>query len=67
MAENNDRYTRLSICHLFMHTPVQMVADFMPTLCYRYVQYDSWWYYTGTGNGIKTWDTRPDVFPDGLE
>lgn len=50
-----------------MHTPVQMVADFMPTLCCRYVQYDSWWYYTGTGNGIKTWDTRPDVFPDGLE
>lgn len=26
MAENNDRYTRLSICHLFMHTPVQMVC-----------------------------------------
>ncbi|XP_061171988.1 non-lysosomal glucosylceramidase-like [Saccostrea echinata] len=32
-----------------------------------YIQYDSWWYYTGAGNGVKTWQPRPDVFPDGLE
>lgn len=51
----------------------QTMTDFikqevtMAGLPIGYVQYDSWWYYTGTGNGIKTWDTRPDVFPDGLE
>ncbi|CAB9520567.1 expressed unknown protein [Seminavis robusta] len=28
---------------------------------------DSWWYYQGRGGGVKTWEARPDVFPDGLE
>jgi len=33
---------------------------------YRYIQYDSWWYYKGKGEGVKTWIARPDVFPDGF-
>lgn len=33
---------------------------------YRYFQYDSWWYYKGIGDGVKTWVSRPDVFPDGF-
>ncbi|XP_056009973.1 uncharacterized protein LOC125678812 [Ostrea edulis] len=33
---------------------------------YRYFQFDSWWYYKGEGNGVKDWDSRPDVFPHGL-
>ena len=34
---------------------------------YRYVLLDSWWYFRGAGNGVKLWDARPDVFPNGLE
>ena len=30
------------------------------------MQYDSWWYYKGIGEGVKTWVSRPDVFPDGF-
>ncbi|KAK7102674.1 uncharacterized protein [Littorina saxatilis] len=33
---------------------------------YKYVQYDSWWYYRGNTNGVKTWVARPDIFPDGF-
>ena len=33
----------------------------------RYWQYDSWWYYKGVGSGVKTWTSRPDIFPDGFE
>ncbi|KAK3600158.1 hypothetical protein CHS0354_012281 [Potamilus streckersoni] len=28
--------------------------------------YDSWFYYKGLAQGIKTWEARPDVFPDGF-
>ncbi|PVD22557.1 hypothetical protein C0Q70_18373 [Pomacea canaliculata] len=34
---------------------------------YRYLQYDSWWYYKSIQDGVKTWESRPDVFPDGFE
>ncbi|KAL4218854.1 hypothetical protein ACF0H5_021442 [Mactra antiquata] len=34
---------------------------------FRYIQYDSWWYYQGVGRGVKTWRSRPDVFPDGFK
>ncbi|XP_041369520.1 uncharacterized protein LOC121383515 [Gigantopelta aegis] len=34
---------------------------------YRYVQYDSWWYYKGPGGGVKTWTPMPDVMPDGFQ
>jgi len=33
---------------------------------YRYVLLDSWWYYEGPHGGLKNWEPRPDVFPDGL-
>ncbi|XP_052789947.1 uncharacterized protein LOC128224213 isoform X2 [Mya arenaria] len=36
------------------------------TIPYKYVQYDSWWYYKGVDDGVKTWVSRPDVFPDGF-
>ncbi|XP_055954459.1 uncharacterized protein LOC126814885 [Patella vulgata] len=32
-----------------------------------YIQYDSWWYYKGRANGVKTWVSRPDVFPQGSQ
>ncbi|XP_071096504.1 uncharacterized protein [Haliotis cracherodii] len=34
---------------------------------YRYVQYDSYWYYKGIGKGVKTWEPMPDIFPNGLQ
>eukprot|EP01065_Artemidia_motanka_P043655 TRINITY_DN6088_c2_g1_i1.p1 TRINITY_DN6088_c2_g1~~TRINITY_DN6088_c2_g1_i1.p1 ORF type:complete len:802 (+),score=237.62 TRINITY_DN6088_c2_g1_i1:100-2505(+) len=33
---------------------------------YAYVLLDSWWYFKGEGQGVKTWDARPDIFPDAL-
>lgn len=36
-------------------------------LPYRYWQYDSWWYYKGVGSGVKTWVSRPDIFPHGFQ
>jgi hypothetical protein len=32
---------------------------------YKYVLLDSWWYFKG-GDGVKTWEARPDIFPDGI-
>lgn len=34
---------------------------------YRYLQIDSWWYYKGSGDGVKQWTARPDIFPNGIE
>jgi hypothetical protein len=36
-------------------------------LPYKWWLADSWWYYKGIGDGVKTWVSRPDVFPHGLE
>nr|KAG5710636.1 hypothetical protein BaRGS_013282 [Batillaria attramentaria] len=44
---------------------VKAYADKL-SIPYRYLQYDSWWYYKGVGGGAKTWESRPDVFPDGF-
>ncbi|XP_076448120.1 uncharacterized protein LOC143284887 [Babylonia areolata] len=33
---------------------------------YRYLEYDSWWYYKGVDNGVKTWEAMPDIFPKGM-
>jgi len=32
---------------------------------YKYVLLDSWWYFKGKAGGVKTWEARPDIFPDG--
>lgn len=32
----------------------------------HYIEFDSWWYYKGTGGGVSEWRALPDVFPDGL-
>ncbi|XP_048245597.1 uncharacterized protein LOC124128193 [Haliotis rufescens] len=34
---------------------------------FRYLQFDSWWYYKGAGNGVKTWESTPEVFPNGMQ
>ncbi|XP_039254962.2 uncharacterized protein LOC120331863 [Styela clava] len=34
---------------------------------FRYVQYDSWWYYKGTKDGVKEWVAEPSIFPNGSE
>eukprot|EP00051_Salpingoeca_urceolata_P021745 m.344479 g.344479 ORF g.344479 m.344479 type:complete len:749 (-) comp19854_c2_seq17:290-2536(-) len=34
---------------------------------YKYVLLDSWWYYKGKYDGVKTWDAMPTIFPNGLE
>ncbi len=34
---------------------------------YKWWLADSWWYYKGVGNGVKTWVARPDIFPHGME
>ncbi len=34
---------------------------------FKYYQLDSWWYYKGIKDGVKTWEARPDIFPNGLE
>lgn len=36
------------------------------TLPFRYIQLDSWWYYKGLKGGVSEWQSRPDIFPDGL-
>jgi hypothetical protein len=33
----------------------------------RWVLLDSWWYYQGSGGGVKNWTARPDIFPGGME
>jgi hypothetical protein len=33
---------------------------------FQYYQLDSWWYYQGVNNGVKLWEARPDIFPDGM-
>lgn len=34
---------------------------------YKYLQYDSWWYYKDDGEhgGVTEWVSRPDIFPNG--
>eukprot|EP00659_Diplonema_papillatum_P007521 gene7521-11520_t len=27
---------------------------------------DSWWYFKGTGDGVKNWTAMPSIFPDGI-
>lgn len=36
------------------------------SLPFHYIQLDSWWYYKGLKGGASEWESRPDVFPDGL-
>nr|XP_022327168.1 uncharacterized protein LOC111126669 isoform X3 [Crassostrea virginica] len=33
---------------------------------YGYLQIDSWWYYKGFQDSVKTWEARPDIFPNGI-
>lgn len=33
---------------------------------FQYYQLDSWWYYQGKNNGVKLWESRPDIFPNGM-
>ena len=33
---------------------------------FKYVLLDSWWYYKGIGDGVKTWEAMPSIFPDGM-
>lgn len=44
-----------------------MVVDYakQANIPYRYLQYDSWWYYKGVEDGVKNWTSRPDIFPNG--
>ena len=35
-------------------------------LPFHYIQLDSWFYYKGIGQGVSDWQSRPDIFPDGL-
>uniref|UniRef100_K1QR96 Uncharacterized protein n=1 Tax=Magallana gigas TaxID=29159 RepID=K1QR96_MAGGI len=35
-------------------------------LPYGYMQIDSWWYYKGFQNSVKTWEARQDIFPNGI-
>ncbi|ESO98847.1 hypothetical protein LOTGIDRAFT_158797 [Lottia gigantea] len=34
---------------------------------YKFVQYDSFFYYKGPHGGVKTWVPMPDLFPDGFQ
>ena len=33
---------------------------------FRYFQYGPWWYFDDVYGGVKSWKSRPDVFPDGF-
>ncbi|KAH3763165.1 6 carbohydrate binding protein [Pelomyxa schiedti] len=33
----------------------------------NYYQLDSWWYYKGVNNGVKLWEPRSDIFPNGMQ
>ena len=39
----------------------------MSGIPYGYVQYDSWWYYKGKGDGTVNWTAMPSVFPNGMK
>ncbi|XP_041369682.1 uncharacterized protein LOC121383654 [Gigantopelta aegis] len=52
----------------FQQTILDVVAGIRKSgVPFRYMQYDSWWYYKGVGNGVKTWEYIPSVFPDGMQ
>ena len=34
---------------------------------YKFVLLDSWWYFKGTGGGVKNWTAMPSVFEDGQD
>ncbi|KAK2183903.1 hypothetical protein NP493_292g00003 [Ridgeia piscesae] len=44
---------------------VKVYAD-MLKLPYRYVQFDSWFYYKGPKEGVTNWTSMPKIFPSGL-
>ena len=48
-------------CFIFVATNILSLSSF-----YSYFQYGPWWYYPDTEEGVKTWDARPAVFPDGI-
>ncbi|XP_048245143.1 uncharacterized protein LOC124119103 isoform X1 [Haliotis rufescens] len=49
-------------------TMLDIVSYFPQTgIPFKYIQYDSWWYFKGLGDGVKTWVGRPDVFPHGMQ
>ena len=33
---------------------------------YRQWLMDSWWYFKGTGDGVKNWTAMPSIFPNGI-
>lgn len=33
---------------------------------YKHWLMDSWWYYKGTGGGVKNWTAKTSIFPDGI-
>ena len=34
---------------------------------YRQWLMDSWWYFKGTGDGVKNWTAMPSIFPNGID
>lgn len=34
---------------------------------YRYIQYDSWFYYKGSRHGVTEWVAMPSIFPSGMD
>ncbi|XP_071115644.1 uncharacterized protein [Haliotis cracherodii] len=52
----------------YQDTILDIVTSIKDTgIPFRYLQFDSWWYYKGAGNGVKTWESTPEVFPDGMQ
>eukprot|EP01130_Rhizamoeba_saxonica_P013826 TRINITY_DN5943_c0_g1_i1.p1 TRINITY_DN5943_c0_g1~~TRINITY_DN5943_c0_g1_i1.p1 ORF type:complete len:747 (+),score=106.83 TRINITY_DN5943_c0_g1_i1:13-2253(+) len=45
---------------------VKMYLDSIKVPVKNY-QLDSWWYYKGENNGVKLWEPRHDIFPNGIK
>eukprot|EP01105_Mastigella_eilhardi_P003959 TRINITY_DN1521_c0_g1_i3.p1 TRINITY_DN1521_c0_g1~~TRINITY_DN1521_c0_g1_i3.p1 ORF type:complete len:580 (-),score=103.46 TRINITY_DN1521_c0_g1_i3:733-2472(-) len=45
---------------------MQDVFNYQATILpQKYYQFDSWWYSKGLNGGVKLWEPRTDIFPDG--
>lgn len=63
-TEPNKNYQTTIVDVLNYHKSIQLPI--------RYYELDSWWYYKGNNSvgesgGIKLWEPRPDIFPDGMD
>ncbi|KAH3767847.1 Non-lysosomal glucosylceramidase [Pelomyxa schiedti] len=60
-------YYQTETLKTYEQTILDIYAEQSSLMGPKFYQFDSWWYFTGYYGGVKLWEPRKEVFPDGME